>query len=364
MTSPLAVQTWETCLLPRTRDSALEKDLKKIGRGAPSPTTSYFMSCPWLARSILRLNWDRGLLVELDFDLSDLVALAVSQENACRFCYAVTRMQLRIMGMDEDRVQELERRLSADGLDAKTVAAVRFARRLSRSNPPPDRSELAALRAAGLSDNEVRELIFVIAGSCYYNRLMTMPALPPESMEKLPDSWFTPLIRPLVARMMRGWRWRGEPSVVTPETDVPGTSVLALLRGSPMADVLGLTLIELWGPTSLTRRSKALMVAVIARGLGCEALASDMHAVLVNEGLSRDDVEGIVEHLGGPALDPVETALVAFARDSIWYEARSIQRSARATRELVQEAAIVEAIGLASFANMLCRLQLALAPIA
>lgn len=363
MTSPLAANTWESCLLQPTRDAALEKDLKRIGRGSPSPA-AYFLSCPWLARSTQRLNWDHGLLLEIDFTLSDLIGLVVSQENGCRFCYAATRMQMRMMGMNEERVQELERQLSADGLDARTVAAVRFARRLARANPPPDRGELQALRAAGFSENQVRELIFVIACAGYFNRLVTVPALPPEPMERMPDRWFAPLLRPLLAHLMRGWRWRGAPSpqaAATATADVPCASILAMLRGSPIADALALTLQELWAPTSLTRRSKALMIAVIARGLGCDEIAADMHAVLANEGLGRDDVEGIVTHLSGPALDPVERALVTFARDTIWYEARSIQRRARATREVVQGPAMVEAIGLTAFANLLCRLNLALA---
>lgn len=363
MSSPLAVHAWEAPLLQPTRDAALEKDLKKIGRGSPSPA-AYFMSCPWLARSCLRLNWDHGLLLEVDFTLSDLMILVVSQENACRFCYAATRMQMRMLGMDEERVQELERQLSADGLDARTVAAVRFARRLSRANPPPDRGELAALREAGFSDAQVRELIFVIAGACYFNRLMTVPALPPESMEQMPDRWFAPLVRPLMSRMMRGWRWRGEPSTAVAAADIPGTSTLAMLRGSPIADALAITLREMWAPTSLTRHSKALLVAVIAHGLGCAAVSADMQAVLDQEGLGREDVESIVTHLRGPALDPVDSALVTFARDTIWYEARSIQRRARATSEVVKGPALVEAIGLAAFANLMCRLHLALAEVA
>ncbi|HKY92405.1 MAG TPA: carboxymuconolactone decarboxylase family protein [Nevskiaceae bacterium] len=360
MASPLAVDTWEVPLLQPTRDVALERDLKRIGRGSPSPA-AYFMSCPWLARSCVRLNWDHGLLLEVDFMLSDLMILVVSQENACRFCYAATRMQMRMMGMDEERVQELERQLSADGLDPKTVAAVRFARRLSRSNPPPDRGELAALRAAGFSEAQVRELIFVIAGSCYFNRLMTVPALPAESMERMPDRWFAPLIRPLMARMMRGWRWRGEPLSVGAMADLPCASTLAMLHSTPMADALAVTLQEMWAPTVLSRRSKALVMAVVAHGLGCAAVAADMQAILDQEGLGRDEVENVVTHLRGPGLDPVESALVTFARDTIWYEARSIQRRARATSEVVQGPALVEAIGLSAFANFMCRLHLALA---
>lgn len=364
MSSPLAATDWDQqCLLQPTRDAALEKDLKRIGRGSPS-AAAYFMSCPWLARAIQRLNWDHGLLVELDFDLSDLMVLVVSQENGCRFCYAATRMQLRMMGMDEERVQELERQLSSGGLDRSSVAAVRYARRLSRSNPPPDRGEVAALDAAGFTPAQIRELSFVIAGICFFNRLATLPALPPEPMERMPDRWFMALVRPVMARLMRGWRWRGLPAVTAAATDLPCVAMRAQFEGSPIADALAEALRDLLGPTALTRRAKALMLAVIARGLGSQALAADVCRMLEQEGLGAEDIESVVTHLDAPGLDDAERALVTFSRETIWYEPRSIQRRARALRECLREPALVEAIGLAAFANLLCRLDLALVELA
>jgi len=66
--------------------------------------------------------------------------------------------------------------------------------------------------------------------------------------------------------------------------------------------------------------------------------------------------------LSGPGLDAETCALVAFARDTIWYQADQIQRRARELRERLSEAKFVEAIGVVALANTLCRLCAAMPP--
>jgi AhpD family alkylhydroperoxidase len=75
--------------------------------GIPNPAIRYFSAVPWLARAMVDLRPEYGLLVHLDADVADLVALAVSQENSCRFCYAAVRMLLWALGMSWARIQRL-----------------------------------------------------------------------------------------------------------------------------------------------------------------------------------------------------------------------------------------------------------------
>ena len=66
----------------------------------------------------------------------------------------------------------------------------------------------------------------------------------------------------------------------------------------------------------------------------------------------------------GPTEDfalETERALVRFARETVWYEPAPLQRRAHELRERLSEREFVETIGTVSFANMLCRLSLALA---
>src|SRR4029434_4190372 len=107
MTSALDV-TWEACLIEPRDDRVLESYARrKIG--IPWPTIRYFSSVPWLARALIDLHPEYGLLMHLDQDVADLLTLVVSQENSCRFCYAAQRMLLWSQGMAEARIERLER---------------------------------------------------------------------------------------------------------------------------------------------------------------------------------------------------------------------------------------------------------------
>jgi alkylhydroperoxidase family enzyme len=120
--------------------------------------------------------------------------------------------------------------------------------------------------------------------------------------------------------------------------------------------VLGRTLEEMWVSPLLTRRCKLLICAVIARGLGCEVCAPDVAEALRAEGLTDAVLTRILTHLDAPELDPVERLVVPFARETIWYEPAAVQRRARAMRDRLPAPQLLEAIGVASLANGLCRL--------
>lgn len=359
MASPLLQVGWDQCLLEPTPDRQAEAALRRQTGAAPG-WIRYFLSCPWLPRAAIRLGIDNKLLVHLDFPTVDLIALVVSQEHSCRFCYAVTRMQLRILGMSEERMLQLEQRLASGDLEPKAAAAVRFARRMSRSTPLVTPQDLDPLRAAGYSDAEIREIAFVVASIAFFNRISTIPALPPQSWEQLADRWFMRLFRPLVAHMIRGLRKRGQPASFTRPPEGPFAGLLLRFEGSPIGPALASALDDLWASPILSRHCKALMFAVVGRGLGCESSSDEIASVFEAEGLAPSDAEQILAHLGGPGVDADESALLAFARDTIWYEPIQIQRRARELRERLSAPQFVEALGVVALANSLCRLRAAL----
>lgn len=359
MASPLLNVSWDQCLLDAAPDRQAEAALRRETGAAPG-WIRYFLSCPWLPRAAIRLGIDNRLLVHLDFPTVDLIALVVSQENSCRYCYAVTRMQLRMLGMSEERMQQLEQRLASEDLESKAVAAVRFARRMTRASPLVTPQDLEPLRAAGYSDAQIREIAFVVAFIAFFNRISTIPALPPQSWEQLADRWFIRLFRPVLARSIRGWRKYGQPASFAQLPEGPFAGLLLQFDGSPIGPALASVLDGLWDSTILTRHCKALMFAVIGRGLGSQSASDEVGRVLEAEGLAPGDAEQILAHLGGPGMGADETALLAFARDTIWYEPIQIQRRARELRERLSAAQFVEALGVVSLANSLCRLCAAL----
>ena len=355
MANSLAQLPWEACLIEPHKDRAVEAFARRT-QGVPSPTVAYFATVPWLARATCELHPRYGLLVHLDPVVADLVSMAVTQENSCRFCYTAVRAMLWSQGMDTARIDRIEEELARGDLPERTLACVLFGRAQSRSGPGAAHGACEALRRAGVSDDEVKEIAYAVAVTDFMNRVHTIPAIPTRHFERLPEQWLMRLMRPLVGRLMRGRESRGTRTSMPAVTAPPYHDLVAAYAGSPIGAALQRTLDAMWASTVLTRRCKLLMLAVIAHGLSCEACALRLGPALEAEGLAADAVERILTHLDAPELDPTERLLVPFARETIWYEPQRIQRQARAVRERLPEPQFVEAIGVAGLGNGLCRM--------
>jgi alkylhydroperoxidase family enzyme len=175
-------------------------------------------------------------------------------------------------------------------------------------------------------------------------------------MERLPDRFHVRLLRPLINRIMNGHRSRGRATPPERAPSYPYSGLVRAFAGSPIASALGRTLEEMWASPLLTRRCKLLMFAVVARGLGCDVCVSEAGQALHKSGLKEAALTQILTHLDSPELDPVERLLVPFARETIWYEPAPLQRRARALRTRLTGPQLIEAIGVASLANGLCRM--------
>jgi AhpD family alkylhydroperoxidase len=110
----------------------------------------------------------------LDQNVADLLTLVVSQENSCRFCYAAQRALLWGLGMSEARIQRVEQELSAS-LAPRTAAAIAFGRSQSRTGPGGACDARQALRRAGFSDEEIKEIAFTTAATDFLNRATIAP---------------------------------------------------------------------------------------------------------------------------------------------------------------------------------------------
>ena len=355
MADALQHVAWESCLIEPHPDRALESYARRK-MGIPNPMISYFASVPWLARALVDLHPEYGLLMHLDQNVADLVALAVSQENSCRFCYAAVRALLWGQGMSRARIQRVEQELTRADLPPRTAAAIAFGRSQSRSGPPGARDAREALRRAGFGVDEMKEIAYAVANTDFSNRAHTIPAIPSRPIERIPDQLHLRLLRPLIGRILKSHRSRGR---ATPLDRVPSSPYARLVKayaGSPIASALARTLEEMWASPHLTRRCKLLMLAVVARGLACEVCALEVGEALRGEGLKEATVTQVLTHLDAPELDPVERLLVPFARETIWYEPAPMQRRARALRDRLSGPQLLEAIGVAALANGFCRM--------
>ena len=355
MPSPLLTIPWEECVLPPRRDPDLESFVKRE-TGVASPATPFLAACPWLVRAMVRLSFDRRLLVRLELELAELIALVVSHDQSCRFCYAASRAMLRIHGMSEARVEALEAKLSGAELTPRQNAALAFARRMSRSAPLIGERDRRQLAEAGFSAEEMREIPYVVAYMVFANRVATIPAIPPYGLEKMPDSWLVRLMRPLIARTLAAHAGQGAPAAGGESPEGPYAIVIQAFEGSPIARALAQALADAWSSPILTRRCKALLFAVVAQALECRLSAAAIEPVLRAEGLSPAEIAQALTHLDSPALTPTERGLLGFARETVWYQPAQIQRRARSLRSHLSVEELTEAIGVLSFANALCRL--------
>jgi alkylhydroperoxidase family enzyme len=355
MATVLERVAWEPSLIEPSPDRTLEAYARRK-QGMPNPLVRYFAAVPWLARAMVDLHSEYGMLMHLEQRVADLVALVVSQENSCRFCYAAVRVMLWSQGMSLARIQRVEHDLTRADLPPRTAAALAFGRSQSRSGPAAAGEAREAIQRAGFSADELKEIAFVVGITDFANRAVTITAVPPREFERMPERLHMRLMRPLVGRLMRRRHARGRPTPLERVPAYPYTALVKAYAGSPIAPTLGRTLEEMWASPLLTRRCKLLMLAVIARGLGCDVCSLEVGETLKAEGLTQAAVGQVLTHLDAPELDAVERLLVAFARETIWYEPAPMQRRARALREHLSSAQVLEAIGVAAVANGLCRM--------
>lgn len=354
MTSALEHVAWETCLVEPQPDRGLDSYARRK-TGIPVPSIRYFTPAPWLARALVDLHPEYGLLMHLDQNLADLLTLIVSQENSCRFCYAAQRALLWSQGMSEARIQRLEQEMSA-GLGPRAAAAVAFGRSQSRAGPAAAREAREALLSAGFAPEEMKEIVYIVAATDFFNRAYTIPAIPVRPMERIPEQLLSRLFRPLIGRILERHRLRGQSTPLARGPAYPYAGLIEHYAGSPIAPVLGRTIEEMWASPHLTRRCKLLIFAVIARGLGCEPCGVEMGKALEQEGLGEAALGRILTHLDAPQLDETERLLVRFARETIWYDPAALQRRARSLRDRLSPAQLIEVVGVTSLANGVCRM--------
>jgi AhpD family alkylhydroperoxidase len=81
----------------------------KSSAGHAEPAIGYLMASDWLPEACAELNRMLFTRTHLAHELAELVALAVSQESSCRYCFAATRTLLIMVGYPRERIRRLER---------------------------------------------------------------------------------------------------------------------------------------------------------------------------------------------------------------------------------------------------------------
>jgi AhpD family alkylhydroperoxidase len=349
---------WAACMLEPRRDAETARRIRE-GTGVPGRALWYFSGSAWAPEAVAALQAALATRIAIDSHIADLVGLVVSQDNSCRYCYAAQRALLRVNGFSQDRIAELEQDYLTAELDPRERAALDFARRVSRSNPLPTREDAEALRELGFEDREIRELAGVVGAFVFLNRISTLPALPVDSIEMLPDKWYVKLLAPVIGPLML-LRFRRNLIRVEPlrpeQKEGPFGYLVEAFDGLALAEVLHQVLEAMWQSPVLTRRCKALVFAVVARALECRRSEAEATELLRKEGMDEESVAEVLAHLTSDQLDEVEALIVPFARETVWFRAADIQRRAREMQAALSEEQFLELILVAALANAVCRL--------
>lgn len=347
---------WDACVFEPRHDRELESYVRKEVGSVPS-AVPYFTDAPWVVRSMASLGYFGAPLVHIDYVLADLVGLVVGQDSSCRYCYGMQRTLMRIHGMPEARIRQIEQDFLEAEIDPQTKAALDFARRISRGAPVVTRTDANALVASGWSKLAIAELAFQAAYNVYMNRLMTAIAIPIAPVERIATHWALGWFAPFARLSMRRHWHRVAAERLPEELRVgPFSYLVVAFDGLPAARALRTTIDQMWASPTLSQRAKALVMAVIARGLDSAPGEREARRLLEGTGLSAGEIETILGHLGSPALDPIEAAIVPFARGTIRGKPIQLQQRTRALREFLSPAQVVEAVGVSSLANAICRL--------
>lgn len=352
---------WGDPVLPVAHDAAWEAELKR--RGAQVLEVD---------RRVAPNHWLR----EAAYEATNYVPVAVperlhrignmvtAQENSCRYCYGANRAYMKVLGYSESFIQQVERDVQTAELDDKERAYIAFCRSLARSRPRPAAAERAALLKLGYSPEQIGEIAFSISLGCFYNRVSTLLACPPEQkFERMASGPFRGLLAIAMPLMKRFGPSR--PLGAVPDRDALAAGrfgvVVAPLAGLRAGAVMKAALDGAFETGVLSRSAKALMFAVVARTLGCPHCEAASIQLLLEEGLVRPEIESAMATLHSPRLSQREAGLPAWARDTVFYEPSSIQQKTRAlAAELGGTNALLEAIGVASLANGTVRLAMLL----
>lgn len=325
----------------------------------------YVAPHPWAYRPFLFLMNPK--LEALDQHLCSQICFVVARDNACRFCYGSFRSFLRVAGYSTSELNRLEEELSLNGDHSAEHEALRFVVELSQGRlqagtTPTD------LHEAGYDETVIREIGGIAAVSTFINRVATMLAIPVNAeAESLTHQWYFELLQPVLRILLQGWQRIGTPDappLAAVDVDGPFSSWIERLVETCVGHVLhDLTTQWLQEETALPLRTKLFVLAVVARGLGSQALEEQAETLLIDRcNLSRQAVKAVVDHLRGRVVTEREEALLQLARESIRYEAGRIQPTVREHTQDLSRAETIDAVATLALSNALARLR-ALAPL-
>lgn len=112
------------------------------------------------------LNFSGALGASLNAKLREQIALTVAEINGCRYCASAHSAIGKMVGLDGHAIEEARRAFSHD---ARTDAALKFAKALVISRGKVSDDEFKAVQSAGFSEKEISEIVANVALNVFTN---------------------------------------------------------------------------------------------------------------------------------------------------------------------------------------------------
>lgn len=101
----------------------------------------------------------------------EAIVVAVSSENRCQYCMTAHGAALRILGKDPILAEQIANNWRTADLSARLRAILTFASRVNEPGFAATDEEIDALRAAGLSDDDIWDVAAIASFFGFSNRM-------------------------------------------------------------------------------------------------------------------------------------------------------------------------------------------------
>lgn len=114
----------------------------------------------------------------LSYDIKEAIALLISKENGCKMCIDVHKGIAKMLGLSDEKIEEILQGVEAISVDAKEKALLNFCLKASKKdNYKILKEEIDALKEMGYSDVQIVEAVSITGYFNYINTLSNVFAL-------------------------------------------------------------------------------------------------------------------------------------------------------------------------------------------
>lgn len=108
----------------------------------------------------------------LSYDIKEAIALLISQENGCKMCVDVHKSIAKMLGLSDEKIEQILEGVDAMDVDAKERALLNFCiKAASKENYKILKEEIETLKEMGWSEKQVLEAVAITG---YFNYINTL----------------------------------------------------------------------------------------------------------------------------------------------------------------------------------------------